>query len=154
MTTPAQRLKNIGIALPTPAKSLANYVGWVRTGNLVFTSGQLPMVDGKVTEAGTCGAGVTKEDAQAAARLAAINVLAQLHEACDGDLSRVKRVVKLTGFVASTAEFSDQPFVVNGASNLIVEVFGDIGRHARSAVGVSALPLHACVEIEAIVEVE
>ena len=125
MTTPAQRLNELGLTLPVPAKPVANYVGWTRSGNLVFTAGQLPLVDGKVTTTGTCGAGVTKEDAHIAARLAAVNVLAQVNDACGGDLSRVKRLVKLTGFVACNAGFADQPYIVNGASNLMVEVLGD-----------------------------
>jgi enamine deaminase RidA (YjgF/YER057c/UK114 family) len=151
--TPDQRLASLGIALPTPAKPVANYVGWVRAGNLVFTAGQLPLVDGKVSVAGICGAGVSKEDAKGAARLTAINVIAQLKDACGGDLSRVKRVVKISAFVASSSTFTEQPFVVNGASDLLVEVFGDAGRHARTSVGVPSLPMNACVEVEAVVEV-
>lgn len=152
MTTPHERLRELGIVLPTPAKPVANYVGWVQTGNLVFTSGQLPFKDGKLTQTGVLGSGVTKEEGQAAARQVAINVIAQLHDACGGDLSLVKRVVKLTGFVASTASFGDHPFVVNGASDLMVQVFGEAGRHARSAIGVASLPMNACVEVEAVVE--
>lgn len=153
MPTPDENLAALGILLPEPAKPVANYVGFVRTGNLVFTAGQLPLVMGKVTVAGLCGADVDKEVAKAAARQAGINVIAQIRSACDGDLSRVKRIVKLVGFVASPAGFTDQPFIVNGASDLMVEVFGEAGKHARSAVGVAALPLNACVEVEAVVEV-
>lgn len=153
MSHPDQNLANLGITLPTPAKPVANYVGWVQTGNLVFTAGQLPLVEGKVTTAGVCGDTVNRDDAKLAARQAAINILAQVKDACGGDLGRVKRIVKLVGFVASTPQFTDQPFVVNGASDLMVEVFGEAGRHARSAVGVPTLPLNACVEVEAVVEV-
>lgn len=151
--TPENRLKELGIELPGPAKPVANYVGWAQTGNLVFTAGQLPYENGKLTLTGVHGLDVTKEAGKVAARQAAINVIAQIKEACGHDLSRVARIVKLTGFVASAPGFGDQPFVVNGASDLMVEVFGDAGRHARSAVGVSSLPLNACVEVEAIVEI-
>jgi enamine deaminase RidA (YjgF/YER057c/UK114 family) len=151
--TPEDRLKAAGIALPKPAKPVANYIGWVQTGNLIFTSGQLPFDSGKLTQTGVHGLDVTKEEGKLAARQAAINVIAQLNDACHGDLSRVKRIVKLTGFVASSHAFADHPFVVNGASDLMVEVFGDAGRHARSAIGVTSLPMNACVEVEAIVEI-
>ncbi len=151
--TPEQRLKELGIELPNPAKPVANYVGWSKSGNLVFTAGQLPFENGMLTQTGVHGLDVTKEEGKTAARQAAINVIAQIREACGGDLSRVKRIVKLTGFVTSSHAFGDQPFVVNGASDLMVEVFGDIGRHARSAVGVASLPMNACVEVEAIVEI-
>jgi enamine deaminase RidA (YjgF/YER057c/UK114 family) len=153
-TTPDERLSALGITLPKPAKPVANYVGWVKTGNLIFTSGQIPFDDGKIVNAGILGGDVDKDRGKAAARQAAINVIAQLREACGGDLSRVRQVVKLTGFVACTPAFLDHPFVVNGASDLMVEVFGDAGRHARSAVGMSSLPLNACVEVEAVVEIE
>jgi enamine deaminase RidA (YjgF/YER057c/UK114 family) len=153
MATPEQRLKELGITLPTPAKPVANYVGWVKTGNLAFVAGQLPMVDGKVTFTGRLGAGVDKDAAKAAARQSAINVLAQLREACDGDLSKVRRIVKLTAFVSCTGEFTEHPFIVNGASDLMVEVFGDAGRHARTSIGVPSLPLNACVEVDAVVEI-
>lgn len=152
-TTPDQNLAALGIILPSPAKPVANYVGWVKSGNLVFTAGQVPFDDGKIIHPGILGESVDKEAGKAAARQAAINVIAQLREACDGDLSRVKQVIKLTGFVACTSTFTDHPFVVNGASDLMVEVFGDVGRHARSAVGLSSLPLNACVEVEAVVEI-
>jgi enamine deaminase RidA (YjgF/YER057c/UK114 family) len=153
MTTPDQRLKELGITLPTPSKPVANYVGWVKTGNLVFVAGQLPMVDGKVTFTGRLGAGVDKDAAKAAARQSAINILAQVRDACDGDLSKVKRIVKLTAFVSCTGEFTEHPFIVNGASDLMVDVFGDAGRHARTSIGVPSLPLNACVEVDAVVEV-
>ncbi len=153
MSTPDENLAALGITLPTPAKPVANYVGWVKTGNLVFTSGQLPFDNGKVIHPGILGDTVDKDAGKAAARQAAINVMAQLREACGGDLSRVKRIVKLTGFVACIPSFVDHPFVVNGASDFMVEVFGDAGRHARSAVGLASLPLNASVEIEAVVEI-
>jgi enamine deaminase RidA (YjgF/YER057c/UK114 family) len=153
MTTPDERLKTLGIALPTPAKPVANYVGWVKSGNLVFTAGQLPFDNGQLSQTGVLGLDVTKESGQAAARQAGINVIAQIKDACQGDLSRVKRVVKLTGFVACSHAFSEHSFVVNGASDLMVAVFGDAGRHARSAVGVPSLPMNASVEVEAVVEI-
>ncbi len=148
-----QRLAELGIFLPQPAKPVANYVGWVKTGNLIYTAGQLPLHEGHMVHPGILGKDVDKEQAKAAARHAAINVVAQVRDACGGDLSKVQRVVKLTGFVASAPGVVDQPFVVNGASDLMVDIFGDTGRHARSAVGVTSLPLNACVEIEAIVEI-
>jgi len=146
------RLLDLGIVLPVPAAPVANYVGWVKSGVLIFTAGQLPFEKGVLSQTGILGAGVSKDLGKAAARQAAINVIAQLRAACDGDLSRIKRIVKLTGFVASAPDFVDQPFVINGASDLMVEVFGDAGRHARSAVGVASLPLNASVEVEAIAE--
>lgn len=148
-----RQLAQLGISLPQPAKPVANYVPWQKTGNLVFTAGQLPLADGKLQIIGQLGTTVTIEDGAKAARLCAINILAQLKDACGGDLSRVTRIVKLVGFVASADGFADHPKVVNGASDLMVEVFGDLGRHARSAVGVANLPLGAAVEVEAIVEV-
>lgn len=153
MTTPDQRLMALGITLPTPAKPVANYVGWIKTGNLVFTAGQLPFDNGKLTQTGVLGAEVSKDAGKAAARQAAINVIAQIKDACGGDLSKVKRIVKLSAFVACAADFIEHPFVVNGASDLMVEVFGDAGRHARTSVGVPSLPMNASVEVEAIVEI-
>ena len=154
MTSVFTRLRDLGIALATPPRPVANYVPWVKSGNLVFVSGQLPVVDGKVTVAGLLGAGVTVEQGVAAARQAAINIITQINDACGGDLDRVVRVVRLGGFVAATPEFTQHPQVVNGASDLMVAVFAEAGRHARAAVGVSSLPLGACVEIEAVVEVK
>ncbi|MFM8746171.1 MAG: RidA family protein [Aestuariivirga sp.] len=149
-----RRLAGLGISLPQAAKPVANYVPWVRSGNLVFISGQGPIMDGKVTYPGCLGADVTLEDGIKSARLCALNVLAQLKDACGGDLDRVKRVVKLLGFVNSTADFKDHPKVINGASDLMVEVFGDKGRHARSAVAAPSLPMGISTEVEAIIEVE
>ena len=149
-----KRLVELGIVLPTSAKPIANYVPWVRTGNLVFISGQGAMRDGKIEYTGKVGDTLSIEDAIASARLTAINVIAHLRDACGGDLDRVKRIVKLLGFVNCTPTFGEQPKIINGASDLMVEVFGDKGRHARSAVGAPALPFNLSVEVEAIVEIE
>lgn len=147
-----ERLKELDITLPEPARAVANYVPWVKSGNLVSISGQLPMTkDGPLK--GKVGADLTVEDAEKAARLCAINIIAQIKDACGGDLGRVRRVVKLGGFVNCTDGFTQQPQVVNGASNLIADVFGEAGRHSRSAVGVNALPLNVPVEIDALVEI-
>ncbi len=145
------KLKSLGIDLPQAAAPAANYVPWVISGNQVFVSGQLPMEAGKIAVAGRLGDNVSLEDGQRAARLCAINILAQAKAAL-GDLDRVTRIVRLGGFVASADRFTDQPKVVNGASDLMVEVFGDAGRHARAAVGVNTLPLGVAVEIDAIIE--
>lgn len=149
-----KRLADLGIVLPTPAKPIANYVPWVRTGNLVYISGQGAVRDGKIEYAGKVGDTVTIEDAIASARLTAINIIAHLRDACGGDLDRVKRIVKLLGLVNCTPTFGDHPKVINGASDLMVEVFGDKGRHARSAVGAPSLPFGLSVEVEAIAEIE
>ena len=154
MPSPERRLKDLGITLPRPAKPVASYEGWVRSGNLVFVSGQVPFVDGKIAVTGKLGGGVSLEDAQKQARICAINIIAQLNDATGGDLTRISRIVKLTGFVAAAPEFTDVPKVVNGASDLFFEIFGDRGKHARSAVGMSVLPLNCCVEVEAIAEIE
>ena len=151
--TVAARLTELGITLPEPAKAVANYVGWVRTGNLVHISGQLSN-DASGGVKGTVGEDVTPEQAQAAARLCGINLLAQLNEAVGGDLEKVVRVVKLGGFVQAAGDFTAIPGVINGCSDLMVEVFGDAGKHARSAVGVYKLPLGFAVEVDAIVEVK
>jgi enamine deaminase RidA (YjgF/YER057c/UK114 family) len=152
MPTPEERLRQLGVSLPTPAAPVAAYVPCVRTGDLVYVSGQVPLVEGKPSHLGRLGDGIGLEDGRAAARTCAINVLAAL-KAELGELSRVRRVVKVTGFVASAPDFTDMPQVVNAASELFGEVFGDAGRHARAAVGVAALPLGVPVEVEAIVEV-
>jgi enamine deaminase RidA (YjgF/YER057c/UK114 family) len=145
------RLAELGIELPEVVTPLAAYVPAVRTGDLVYTSGQLPMVAGELLQSGKVGATVSPEDAQALARVCALNALAAVHALVGID--SVTRVVKVVGFVASAAGFSGQPGVVNGASQLFGEVFGEAGAHARSAVGVSELPLDAPVEVELIVEV-
>ena len=142
----------LGLKLPTASTPVANYVPFVRTGNLLFISGQLPLQDGVVQHAGLVGAGVTPEQAYEAAKICALNLIAQAKAAC-GDLDKVTRVVKLTGFVAAGPEFTDQPKVINGASDLMVQVFGDLGRHCRAAVGAPSLPRGACVEVEAVFEV-
>ncbi len=148
-----QRLAQLGITLPVPAVAVANYVPYVVVGDLVFVSGQLPMENGKPVVLGHLGAEVSVEDGVRAARLCALNLLAQAKAACDGDLDRVKRLVRLTAFVASTPNFTDQPKVVNGASDLMVDVLGDAGRHARVAVGAPSLPLNVAVEIEAVFQI-
>ena len=152
MPTPEERLQQLGVSLPTPAAPVAAYVPCVRTGNHVYVSGQVPLVDGKPSHTGHLGDDVSLEDGRAAARNCAINLLAAL-KAELGELSQVKRVVKVVGFVASAPGFTDMPKVVNAASELLGEAFGDAGRHARSAVGVAALPLGVPVEVEAIIEV-
>jgi enamine deaminase RidA (YjgF/YER057c/UK114 family) len=146
-----QRLAELGIELPAVVAPLAAYVPAVRTGNLVYTSGQLPLVDGALPRAGKVGGEVTAEEAKALARTCALNGLAAVHALVGID--SVRRVVKVVGFVASAPGFTGQPGVVNGASELFGEVFGDAGVHARSAVGVAELPLNAPVEVELIVEV-
>jgi enamine deaminase RidA (YjgF/YER057c/UK114 family) len=145
------RLAELGITLPTPAKPVANYVPAVQTGNILFVSGQVSRA-ADVDYSGKLGLNVDIETGAKAARICAINLLAQV-KAHVGDLDRLVRVVKLTGFVNSTLEFGDHPKVVNGASDLMVEVLGDRGRHARSAVGVAALPFGVAVEVEAIFEI-
>jgi enamine deaminase RidA (YjgF/YER057c/UK114 family) len=152
-STPEERLRALGIDLPAAAAPVAAYVPCVRTGDLVYVSGQVPLVDGEPAWTGRLGAGgLGVEEGVAAARRCAVNVIAAL-KAELGDLGRVRRVVKVTGFVACEPGFTDQPKVVNGASELFGEVFGDAGRHARAAVGAAALPLGVPVEVEAIVEV-
>jgi enamine deaminase RidA (YjgF/YER057c/UK114 family) len=153
VSTAEERLAELGLALPADTAPLASYVPAVRTGNLVFTSGQLPRVDGELTHVGKVGAEVTPEQAKEAAQACALNAIAALKGEI-GDLEKVRRVVKVVGFVASAPDFSGQPGVVNGASELLGKVFGDAGVHARSAVGVAALPLDVPVEVEMIVEVE
>jgi enamine deaminase RidA (YjgF/YER057c/UK114 family) len=149
-----KRLAELGIMLPTPAKPIANYVPWVKTGNLVYISGQGAMKDGKLEYTGRVGDTLSIDDAIASARLTAINIIAHLRDSCGGDLDRVKRIVKLLGLVNCTPAFGDHPKVINGASDLMVEVFGDKGRHARSAVGAPSLPFGLSVEVEAIAEIE
>lgn len=147
-----KRLADMGLTLPPAASPVANYVPFVRAGSLLFISGQIPMQDGAVAVEGIVGAGVSVERAAEAARICGLNLMAQAKAAL-GDLDKVKRVVKLTGFVACTPDFSQHPQVINGASDLMVAVFGDAGRHARAAVGAPSLPRNAAVEVEAIFEV-
>jgi enamine deaminase RidA (YjgF/YER057c/UK114 family) len=148
-----QHLKSLGITLPQPSTPAANYVPWVRSGSLVFVAGQLPIENGRVAQTGIVGQGVSVDEAYAAARLCAVNILAHLRNACDGDLDRVTRIVKVTGFIASAPGFSDHPQVLNGASDFFAKVFGEAGTHARVAVGASCLPRNGSVEVEAIVEI-
>jgi enamine deaminase RidA (YjgF/YER057c/UK114 family) len=148
-----KKLSGLGITLPTPASSIANYVPFVRSGNILVVSGQVCFGnDGKLVVKGQLGAGVSVEDGQKAARACAINLLAQLKAAL-GDLDKVVRVMRLGGFINSSPGFTEGPKVMNGASDLMVEVFGDKGRHARTTVGVSALPADAAVEVEGLFEV-
>lgn len=142
------RLQAQGIILSAPASAAANYLPFVMAGNILTVSGQLPMENGRVVFTGKLGNAVSLEDGQLAARLCAINILNQAQAAL-GDLARIKRCIRLGGFVASTADFTDQHKVVNGASDLIAAILGDAGKHARAAVGVASLPLNAAVEIEA-----
>jgi len=148
-----KRLSELGISLPTPAAPVANYVPAVVSGNYLYISGQLPMKDGKPSLTGTLGNGPTVEEAADAARQCAINVLAQARAALDGDLDRIVQLVKVVGFVAATPSFGEHPKVVNGASDFFVEALGELGRHARSAVGVASLPFNASVEVEAVFEI-
>jgi enamine deaminase RidA (YjgF/YER057c/UK114 family) len=152
VSTPEARLRELGLAVPDVAKPVAAYVPAVRTGNHVYTAGQLPLRDGALITTGKVGGEVTAEDATACAEQCALNGLAAVKSVV-GDLSRIVRVVKLVAFVASTPDFTGQPGVANGASDLIGKVFGDAGQHARSAVGVPVLPLDAPVEVEMVVEV-
>ena len=147
------RLKELGIEIPTPAPPAANYIPFVRSGGLVFVSGQIPIVAGKIEGVGKVGKDLTTEQAKAIARICAINLIAQAKAACDGDLDRVARVVKLGGFVNCVDGYAEQPEVINGASDLMVAVFGDQGRHARFAVGTNSLPRGVAVEVEAVFEV-
>ena len=149
--TASGRLRQLGVVLPEVVAPLASYVPAVRTGNLVYTAGQLPMEAGKLVATGKVGAEVSPEQGKAMARLCALNALAAVNSVAGIDA--VTRVVKVVGFVASAPGFNGQPGVVNGASDLLAEIFGDDGAHARSAVGVSELPLDAPVEVELIVEV-
>jgi enamine deaminase RidA (YjgF/YER057c/UK114 family) len=147
------RLAQLGVALPDSVPPAANYVPWARTGSLLFIAGQVPTQDGKDMFSGKLGAGVSVEQGQQAAKLCAINILSQVKAALEGDLDRVVRCVRLTGYINSAPDFGDQPRVVNGASDLMVAVFGDAGRHTRAAVGTAALPRNVSVEIDAIFEV-
>ena len=152
MSHPEEKLAELGLKLPEVAAPVAAYIPVLRSGNLVYTSGQLPMVEGALPMTGKVGAGVSPEDAKALAQRCALNALAAVKSEI-GDLAKVKRVVKVVGFVASAPDFTGQPAVINGASELLGAVFGEAGRHARSAVGVAVLPLDAPVEVELTVEV-
>ena len=147
------RLAQLGIVLPSPPASQANYVPYVVTGNLVHVSGQLPFGPDGLEYSGRVGAELSLEEGQKAARLCAINLIAQVRGPCGGDLERVRRVVRLGGFINCADGFSEHPALMNGASDLMVEVFGEAGRHARFAVGCPSLPLNAAVEIDGIFEI-
>lgn len=142
------RLTEARIVLPELPAAIGSYLPYAVAGDLVFVSGQLPWTDGRIAHQGRVGGEASLEDAIAAARLCSLALIAQVRAACAGDLDRVEAVVRLGGFVASAPGFADHAKVLNGASDLMVEVFGDAGRHARAAVGVSSLPLDACVEVE------
>jgi enamine deaminase RidA (YjgF/YER057c/UK114 family) len=152
VTGPAERLAELGLTLPPVTAPVAAYVPAVRTGAFVYVSGQVPIVDGKLSAVGKVGAEVSASDAAGLARTCALNALAAA-AAVAGGLGAIRRIVKVTGFVASAPGFNGQPQVINGASELLIEVFGEDGRHARSAVGVAELPLNAPVEVELIAEV-
>ena len=147
------RLKDLGITLPDAPMPAANYVPYVRSGNLLFISGQIPMEAGKTLFVGKLGREFKIDEGQKSARLCALNVIAQVRAALGGDLDKVKRCVRVGGFVNSMPEFGDQPQVINGASDVIVQIFGDAGKHSRAAVGVAALPRGVATEVEAVFEV-
>ena len=147
------RISDLGIALPEVAAPVANYVPYTITNNLVYVSGQIPFVDGKIKYPGKLGQNVSISDGEKAARLCGLNILAQLKSACNGDLDRVNQAIKLCGFVNGTNDFTDQALVINGASDLMFEVFQDKGKHSRVAVSCIALPLGAAVEVDAIFEI-
>ena len=149
-----QRLKELNIELDDASVPAGSYVPYVITNNLVFISGQLPFIDGKLTIKGKVGDNVSLDDAVKMSEACAKALLSQLKAACNGNLDKVNKVVKLGGFVASAPNFTDQPKVINGASDLIVNIFGDKGKHSRFAVGVAALPLNVPVEIDGIFEIE
>ena len=152
MSQPEDRLKALGLVLPEPVAPVANYVPFVRSGDLLHISGQVSTDAGGGVK-GIVGVDLDLEAGQRAARLCGVNLMAQMKAACGGDLGKVRRVVKLGGFVQAGPDFYDIPKVVNGCSDLMVEVFGDAGRHARSAVGVYRLPLNFAVEVDAVVEI-
>jgi enamine deaminase RidA (YjgF/YER057c/UK114 family) len=147
------RLAELGVQLPDAAAPGANYVPFVRHGSTLYVSGQVSMANGEMIK-GKLGAGMSTEEGAAAAKVCAINLLSQVKAACDGDIERLVRVVKLTGFVNSTQDFGEQPMVINGASDFLVEALGERGRHSRSAVSAASLPFGVAVEIEGIFEVE
>jgi len=144
--TPEERLSQLGITLPEPPKAVAAYVPWIRTGNLVITSGQLPFRDGRIAYAGKLGVELTDDEGYQAARLCAVNAIAQL-KAAAGELSRVRQILRLEGYVHSGPGYQNQPKVLNGASELFGDVFGERGRHTRSALGINEMPLNAAVQL-------
>ena len=147
------KLAELGIAVPAAAAPIANYIGYNIVGSMVVVSGQIPVVDGKIAVTGKVGASVSIEQAQAAARICFVNLLAQLKAATGGDLDRVKRVVRLGGFIAAGPDFTQHALVMNGASDMAVSVFGEKGRHARTTIGVPSLPGDAAVEVEGMFEI-
>ena len=147
------RLKDLGLDIPTPAAPAANYMPFVVSGRQVFLAGQITLWNGELKHVGKLGAGLELKDGQAAARTCALNLIAQAKAACGGDLDRLVRWIKINGFVNSAPDFTDQPKVMNGASDLLVEIFGERGRHARAAVGVASLPFGVAVEIDGIFEI-
>lgn len=148
------RLAELGLELPAAAAPAANYVPYVVSGNMVYVAGQITVWNGEFKYQGKVGGDLSVEDGVAAAKICALNIIAQVKAACGGDLDRVKRIVKLNGYVNSTPEFTAQPTVINGASDMMVEVFGDAGKHARAAVSAGSLPLGVGVEIDAVVEID
>lgn len=148
-----ETLATLGLSIPEPTLPVANFVPYTITGNLVYISGQIPIQNGQISFVGKLGRDFCVEQGREAARLCALHVLAMIRHACGGDLDRVVRCVRLGGFINSTAEFSKQPEVMNGASDLIVSLFGDRGRHARAAVGVNSLPRNVAVEVDAVFEI-
>jgi len=147
------RLTELNIVLPQPPAPAGAYVPYVVSGSLVFVAGQIPFEDGEIRGKGKVGADFSIEEGQAFARICALNAIAQLKSACDGDLDRVRRCVRLGGFVACGSDFTDHPAVINGASNVVVEIFGDAGIHARAATGATSLPLGVAVELESVWEI-
>ena len=148
------RLSELGITLSEPPKPVASYVGFVKHAGLVFVSGQIPLQDGKIIQTGLLGDTVSIEEGQAAARICAINILAQMKVACDGDLERVSQCIRLGGYVAATSDFTDHPEVINGASDLMKEVLGDKGQHSRAAVGMASLPRNVSVEVDGVFAID
>lgn len=151
--SPEEKLLELEITLPEAPAAVANYVPWIQTGSLLMTSGQLPWLNGEIQYAGKCGSDLSVEDGYEAARLCAINAIAQL-KAASGDLSRISKILRLEGNVHSAAGFQGQPQVLNGASDLMFAVFGERGRHTRTALGINEMPLNAAVQLSVFVEVE
>ena len=147
------RLKELGLDIPTPAAPAANYVPFVVSGRHVFLAGQITLWNGELKHVGKLGAELGIKEGQEAARICALNLIAQAKAACDGDLDRMVRWVKIGGYVNSAPDFTDQPKVMNGASDLLVSIFGDKGRHTRSSVGVAALPFNVAVEVDGVFEI-
>ena len=154
MSVILEKIQSLNISLPKPATPVANYVGYVKSGNMGFISGQLPIKDGELQFIGKVGKEISIEDAIKAAQLCTINILSQLNDACANNLDKVKKCIKLGIFVNGIEEFADHPKVANGASDLIADIFGDKGKHARAAVGSGSLPFNVSVEVDAIFEIE